>query len=69
MCYYDIYQLAASTLTEAQYAIQSEEYLHEKSVAAEGKEISRKGILLMNMMIECGQIFEKYAEEIFHDLK
>ncbi len=64
-----IYQLAASTLTEAQYAIQSEEYLHEKSVAAEGKEISRKGILLMNMMIECGQIFEKYAEEVFQDLK
>ncbi len=64
-----IYQLAASTLTEAHYAIQSEEFFHEKTVRAEGKEIARKGTLYMDMMAECGKIFQEYSKDLFSDLK
>ncbi len=64
-----IYQLAASTLMEAHYAIESEQFFHEKTVAAEGKEIARKGILYMEMMQECGRIFGEYTGEIYRDLE
>lgn len=64
----DMYQLASITLSEANYIISSEQFFYENSMAAEGKEIARKGILYMGMVDECGRIFQQYAEEIYKDI-
>lgn len=64
-----MYQLATMSLSDAKYVISSEQFFHYNAIAEEGKEIARKGILYMGLVEQCGDIFQKYAEEVFQDLE
>ncbi len=64
-----MYQIADMSLSDARYIINSEQFLHENSVQKEGKEIARKGMLYMDLVGRCGEIFSQYTEEIYKDLK
>ncbi len=64
-----MYQLATMSLSDAEYVISREQFFYGKSVSEEGKEIARKGLLYMGLVEQCGDLFQKYAEEVFQDLE
>ncbi len=64
-----MYQLATMSLSDAEYVISREQFLHRSTLAEEGKEIARKGTLYMELVEQCSNIFQKYAEEVFKDVE
>ena len=64
-----MYQIAELSLSDAKYIINTEQYMHENTMKKEGREIARKGILYMDLVAQCGEIFRQYTEEIYKDLK
>ena len=63
-----MYDLITCTMNEAQYILKGEQFIHEDTIYDEGKEIARKGILYMESVVECANIFQEYAEEVFGEL-
>lgn len=61
----DTYQLAAITLNEANFILRNEQFLSEDTIQAEGKEIARKGILYMETIGKCAQMFQEYTESLY----
>ncbi|MGN0348712.1 MAG: motility associated factor glycosyltransferase family protein [Roseburia sp.] len=64
-----MYDLAAITMSEAQYILKNERFLEYGSIQEEGKEIARKGILYMEKVIECVSLFREYAESVYADFE
>lgn len=64
----ELYQLVTVTMSDANYILLNEQFRYEDSVQAEGKEIARKGILYMQSVEKCVNIFEEYVEVVFKDL-
>lgn len=64
-----IYDLAATTMSEAQYILKNERFLEYGSLQEEGKEIARKGILYMEKVSECASLFREYAESVYADFE
>lgn len=63
----DVYQLAAITLDNARVILQNEQFLEEDTIQEEGKEIARKGLLYMDNVAKCAELFREYAQEIYGD--
>ncbi len=61
----EMYQLVSLTLNEAQYIIKNEQLLAYDSLQEEGKEVARKGVLYMDSVAQCAEIFREYADSIF----
>ena len=59
------YQLISITLSNAQYILRNEQFLQEKTMQAEGKEIARKGILYMQNVEKGAKAIGEYAQSIF----
>ena len=62
-----MYQFVSLTLNEAQYIIKNEQLLSYDSIQEEGKEIARKGVLYMNSVAQCAEIFREYADSVLAD--
>lgn len=63
-----MYQMVDISLSDVKYIIKQEQFIHERSLSEEGKEIARKGILYMKLVAQCGDVFQQYAQEIYKDL-
>lgn len=63
----EMYQFVSLTLNEAQYIIKNEQLLSYDSIQEEGKEIARKGVLYMNSVAQCAEIFREYADSVLAD--
>lgn len=61
----DIYDLVTDSLADAQYIIKNEQFLEYSSTQEEGMEIARKGILYMDIVSECAEIFKQFCEDIY----
>lgn len=58
------YQLVSITLMNAQFILKNEQFLEEESLQKEGKEIARKGILYMENVEKCANLFEEMMTDI-----
>ena len=59
-----MYDLMVDALPDAQYILMNEQFLEYGTIQEEGKEIARKGILYMDIIAECSEIFSDYYNEI-----
>lgn len=60
-----VYDLVEDVMSEAQYIIKNEQFLDFGTPQEEGKEIARKGILYMENVARCAEIFRQYVDEIY----
>lgn len=66
---HELYSIISSALSVAEYMINSEQFLEEDSVQAEGLEIARKGIKYTELVDQCIGIFIPLAEETVGKLR
>ena len=61
---YDLYQTISFTMNEAEYIIKNEQFIQYDSELEEGREIARQGMVFMNGVRECAEIYEEYATDV-----
>lgn len=66
---HELYGIISSALSVAEYIINSEQFLEEDSVQAEGLEIARKGIMYTELVDQCIGVFIPLAEETVGKLR
>lgn len=63
----EVYDLVQEVMSEAHYILKNEQFMEYGSLQEEGEEVARKGILYMELVTECAEIFGKYMEELKRD--
>lgn len=58
----DVYQFVDMSLVNADYILKKEAFYEEDTLQKELTEIARKGILYMNLIIECADMFKNFCE-------
>ena len=66
---HELYGIISNSLPVAEYMINSEQFLEEDSIQAEGLEIARKGIMYTELVDQCIGVFIPLAEETIGKLK
>ena len=61
---YDLYQTISFTMNEAEYIIKNDQFIQYDSELEEGREIARQGMVFMNGVRECAEIYEEYATDV-----
>lgn len=59
-----VYQLVNETMVGARYVLLTEQFVHENTVQAEGKEMAREGMIYTKYVHEMAELFGKYMEEL-----
>ena len=59
------YQLVMFTMENAQYILRGDQFLEKDSLQEEGKEIARKGIILMENVIKMASVCQEFSKEVF----
>lgn len=67
--HHELYSIVATTLSLAEYLINSEQFYEEDTIQAEGLEIARKGIKYTELVDECIALLIPLAEETVGKLK
>lgn len=60
----EVYDLVQTVMSEAHYILKNEQFMEYGTMQEEGKELARKGILYMEKVAECAEIFREYLDEI-----
>ena len=63
-----VYQLIAMTMNNAHFMLLGDQYMQQKSLQKEGKEIAEIGLAFIQDVERLAAAFGKYADEIFSDL-
>lgn len=63
-----IYQLIAMTMNNAHFMLLGDQYMQQKSLQKEGKEIAEIGLAFIEDVERLAAVFRKYSDEIFSDL-
>lgn len=61
---YPLYQLINETMVGLRNVILTEQFVHEKTVAAEGKEMAREGMIYTGYVVELATLFGEYMKEL-----
>ena len=64
---WELYQLIDMSLVNAKMIMQKENLLDEESVLEEAKEISRKGMLYMDLLSQCAELFAEASADLYQD--
>lgn len=59
-----VYDLVAVVMSEAHYIMKNEQFMEYGTLQEEGKEIARKGILYMENVRKCAEIFQEYISDM-----
>lgn len=59
------YSLVEETLGRANSILKTSQYIEYGSFEEECKEIARRGILFMELVEECANLFEGFSDEVF----
>lgn len=61
---YTVYQLINETMVGLKNVLLTEQFVHEKTVVAEGKEMAREGMIYTGYVVELATLFGEYMREI-----
>lgn len=61
---YTLYQLITETMVGLRNVLLTEQFVHEKSIEAEGKEMAREGMIYTGYVIELATLFGEYMKDL-----